>query len=422
MSNITKTSEGGTPVIPPEVPLQFTTDNGIAIPATNNLNVIGQNAGTVDVVSTTGLGDNLTVENRAWITQYVVDPSATVGLRGTFQTIQGAITAAAATGVPATVFIRPGTYTENLTLAPNVNLQGFNTSNSQFADTVIVGNHTFTPPGATVDISIQSLTFRASSGSVFTFSNFTRPWFQNCIVNNSNGIAITGDTGVIVIDDSEITGVSFSLSNTGTVAYIVRDSSVLGTVNLTSALNCSYSTFGNVTASSLPTADSCVFGTLTLSGSSIIRNSYCLGITISGGILQVYNTVMGGNISGAASVQFGGLSFTNTNPVISSTGVQTQRTTSNDAIFVKVPGAYPYTAIAQDSIVLVDASAARTILLNSSIVGSTHIIKDNTGQAATNPINIQAFSGNIDGALSSTINVNWGSKRFVRTSTQWVTI
>ncbi len=42
--------------IPPEIPIQFTTDNGIAIPAANNLNVLGGIGAT-----TSGSGSTITV-------------------------------------------------------------------------------------------------------------------------------------------------------------------------------------------------------------------------------------------------------------------------------------------------------------------------------------------------------------------------
>lgn len=52
--------------LPPAVPLQFTTDSGIAIPAANNLNVFG-----VDGASTSGSGDTLTITVNGNVPNYV---------------------------------------------------------------------------------------------------------------------------------------------------------------------------------------------------------------------------------------------------------------------------------------------------------------------------------------------------------------
>jgi len=47
-----------TGVLPPAVPLQFTTDSGIAIPVANNLNVLGNSS----TIQTTGSGDTITIQ------------------------------------------------------------------------------------------------------------------------------------------------------------------------------------------------------------------------------------------------------------------------------------------------------------------------------------------------------------------------
>src|SRR5512135_34328 len=99
------------------VPTTFTEDSGSAAPLANNLNVLGQKAGTTPVMFTIGSGSTVKVEDRTWISSLVVDPSATVGLRGTFQTITAAL-AAAVSG--QTIYVRPGNYVENLTLTAGV--------------------------------------------------------------------------------------------------------------------------------------------------------------------------------------------------------------------------------------------------------------------------------------------------------------
>lgn len=65
MSQITKPSSGGG-VIPPEVPEQFVTDDGTAIPAANSLNVLGgtstiNNDNGIETQANPDMGDNLDI-------------------------------------------------------------------------------------------------------------------------------------------------------------------------------------------------------------------------------------------------------------------------------------------------------------------------------------------------------------------------
>lgn len=89
-------------------------------------------------------------------------------------------------------------------------------------------------------------------------------------------------------------------------------------------------------------------------------------------------------------------------------------------VAVTAPGAYPYTTLATDYVIIVDTTSARTInLVASPVTGQTYRIKDNTGSAATNNITITPAAGNIDGAASFVINTNYGSVDLVYNGTQW---
>lgn len=87
---------------------------------------------------------------------------------------------------------------------------------------------------------------------------------------------------------------------------------------------------------------------------------------------------------------------------------------------ITTPGAYPYTTLTSDFVILVDSSAARTITpLGSPTTGQMYRIKDNIGSAATNNITITPSGKNIDGAASIVINTNYGSLDIVYNGTQW---
>lgn len=95
-------------------------------------------------------------------------------------------------------------------------------------------------------------------------------------------------------------------------------------------------------------------------------------------------------------------------------------TVSGRVVKVTTPGAYPYTTLTTDYVILVDTSAARTInLISSPVTGTTYRIKDNVGSAAANNITITPAAGKIDGAASYVINNNYGSIDLVYNGTQW---
>lgn len=103
------------------------------------------------------------LENRRFVSAYIVDSSAVVGLRGEYTTIQAAITAAAASG-RGTVYIRPGTYTENITLTANIDLVGLSAdgfSNLVVLDGTITANHTGV-------VSIRNMSISPAAGVCIT--------------------------------------------------------------------------------------------------------------------------------------------------------------------------------------------------------------------------------------------------------------
>lgn len=124
----------------------ITGDTGPALPPTaGNWEIIGQTSGVLSIPSmqTNGSGSSLTIEDRTSTSAFVVGGPNTAGNRGTYITIQDAVSNASSGD---TVFIKSGTYTENVTLKDGVNLAAY--GNSGFTPTVTIkGKLTFADEG-----------------------------------------------------------------------------------------------------------------------------------------------------------------------------------------------------------------------------------------------------------------------------------
>jgi hypothetical protein len=402
----------------------ITGDSGGALsPTAGNWNILGQPSGSTQVVDTIGSGSTLKVEDRTWQTEYVVDASSTAGLQGTFTTIQSAINAAAADGTSVqrvkTIFVRKGTYTENLTMPANSIHITANTPSGYFSvqtsvlyDVTIAGNITFT------------------AGAVAHFSNLNLVTSDTSApINNSNAINVLNLTNCIL----STTGGTNSLVNSSTVSNQIRLNNIYTLANISSSdsvyVDNSLLSGLTITGGQFIAYNTTIAGTSTFSTSGVgIFYNCILGatgaprtFTINTNTLSLFGCSLLGNLTfnGTGTIKYGNCTYESTSSIFASTTV-TPLTTSNDAIHVTTPGAYPYTTTPNDALILVDTSSARTITpLNSPTKGQMHIIKDNVGSAASNNITITPSAANIDGAASSTINVNYGSVTIVYNGTQW---
>lgn len=120
-----------------------------------------------------------------------------VGVNGPYTTIASAITAAHATSPsetsPALVLINPGTYTENLTLEPFVDLSSFNSG--AYGSVIINGHATLTSASISDSIAISGITFETNTSNAAltlagTGSNASIVNISNCSFNGNNGTAI----------------------------------------------------------------------------------------------------------------------------------------------------------------------------------------------------------------------------------------
>lgn len=110
------------------------------------------------------------------VSKYIVDANG-----GTpYSTIQSALDAANAAGIAANIVIRPGTYTENLTLYDNIAITGTDSN-----EVIITGTHT---PPTSGDISINSCTLTAAAHILSSVaSGSTNIAIEDCFINLTAG-------------------------------------------------------------------------------------------------------------------------------------------------------------------------------------------------------------------------------------------
>lgn len=454
--------------------LTLTGDTGGALSATGgNWNIIGQKAGTLAVVDTIGNVSTISIEDRTWISSLVVDPSSTSGLRGTFTTITAALTAAVS---GQTIYVRPGTYVENLTLKAGVDICAM--TGDGYSNTVAIDGSISASYAGRATISGCQLISRNSDGITISGASATVLTVKDCVLSQAANagthysLVMSAASGELYIFDcfgSTTTNgswinmtaglakiVNCNLANNGgtTLNNLVSG----GTLTIIASAIGTDATVGagfTVSAGVLTALNSNFSGQITSSGTGDINlensriytpNSTCLTSGSSGGdecmncvlvggtasAISVGSTLLLSNcsvnssntnaITGAGTLSFGGIVFTGTSSLIN-TSTQIPLVQSNDAIRITTPGAYPYTTVPQDQLILVDTSLARTITpLASPTTGQKHIIKDNVGSAATNNITITPSGKNIDGAASTIINLNYGSVTIVYNGTQWLII
>lgn len=80
-----------------------------------------------------------------------------------------------------------------------------------------------------------------------------------------------------------------------------------------------------------------------------------------------------------------------------------------------------YTALSTDYFLCVDTfTHSTTITLPVGILGTVYIIKDCSGNSATNPITIQGTGGQlVDNSASAVINTNFGGIEVIFNGTEW---
>lgn len=212
----------------------ITGDSGGAVPpdAAGNFNMLGNTAGFLNGIQFTGTpGSNtMSAMDLRNITVYVVDSTAG---ETEYTTVQAAITAANAAG-GGTVYVRPGTYTEDLTLFDAVDIVGAVATPAGF-QTTIIGSHA---PPATGAISFRSLALSDTTNILNSAAaGTTTIVIQDCITDIGNGYTfqLANWTGLIAFINSHSTGTQdgFADIGAGGANFLGLDSTLgIGTTNL----------------------------------------------------------------------------------------------------------------------------------------------------------------------------------------------
>lgn len=198
--------------------------------------------------------------------KFIVSSSAA---NGTHTTIASALTAASSGD---TIFIRTGTYTENLTLKAGVNLCAF--GGDQITPNVtIVGNCTATFTGT---CTLSSIALQTNSAACLTVSgsNATIVNLYNCYINASNNTAISYSSS----SSSSTIKITNCMGNIGTTGIALYSSSSAGQLAF---LNSNFTNTGASTTANTISAGSIIAFTssfanpTTTSGTAIAAFEVC---------------------------------------------------------------------------------------------------------------------------------------------------
>jgi hypothetical protein len=296
--------------------------------------------------------------------KWIVSPTAS---DGTHTTIAGAL-AAASSG--DTIFIRPGTYTENPTLVAGVNLAAFQCD--YLGHVIINGTCTLTTAGAVVITGIQLKTNSAALLAV-TGSAASVVTLQNCYLNCVNNTGITfssssGSSGITLNNcsgDVATTGITlFSHSSAGLLIFnycIFTNTGSSTTASTVSAgtmttFSSSFNTLITTSGTGALSSQSTTFGnavngiSVTLGGTGSNGSNYdnyssgsasCVSVG-TGATANITNAVIASSntnsIAGAGTVSYGDLIFTGSSKTIGTT-TQTNYNTSTFTPVVNFGGA-----------------------------------------------------------------------------------
>ncbi len=281
--------------------------------------------GTITIASTASLTDLHTA-------RFIV-ASSTAGTGANYTSITSAIADAVGTGINSTIFLQPGTYTENFTLPANINLCAYD-CDALTPNVTIVGTITCTTAGSRsisgIRLQTNSAALLAVTGSAASVVNL-RDCYLDC--TNNTGVTFSSSSASAAINyfycrgDLGTTGIGIynqTSAGTSTFSYSYFTNSGLSTTaNTISAGNVGY----KWTLTLNPTTTSSTAG-ITLDWSQIFTtntNTTCLtvnGTGVATSDFSIYDsgTASAISIGAGATLNLGGcdINSTNTNAITGS--------------------------------------------------------------------------------------------------------
>lgn len=409
-------------------------DSGAPLLGTS-FNVEGYLADTTQVMETYNDGGTFRIADQTFTTRYVVDASVTPGLKGTYTTIQSAINQAIADGWSTTtglanILIRSGEYIEDLNIPALAAIHIYSLSptgtNRNLYDVFLDG---------TITVNDTSAFFMTGIlvNPVGTDAIITLGTPNACSVNDS--YLISGSNSAV-----KVTGVADNISFKN--CFIFGNLQFTNTSSATDINNCALFQDCEINAESTLAGTgkakfyNCVLPQVRLSDTAAVAyyNCYCLGnITGAGtGACKAYDSYLlvsgieGSFFDHAGTIRYSNCGVTSGGWLLSVNPTPLLDPSSQGNILNSYQTAISYDVLYTDYYIgVTSTAAARTIKLpNVSNIskGQVFIIKDESGAAGTNNITISTDGGNIDGAATALINVNYASMTIKSSGTAYFII
>lgn len=276
------------------------------------------------------LGANWEIVNQfplgaAPITLYVVDFGGTGG----YMTVQAALDDANAAGVPAVVYVKPGTYVENLTLYADINIQGAGPDTTisgihvpPAAGNVMIygcqltsGTHIFSSAAASAGIIVlYDCLIRCTNGFTFNLVNWTGSFalIQCAEASTNNGVMNnTGGANLSIFDSVAGAGVGQTLASTAgdllmRSSRLVCPSSFLGAATIDASMG---SYFGGTITTAGTTSALIYNSTISTGATAAISQGSAGTIALSNVTITTSNNpAIDG--AGAGAINLSGVNFT----------------------------------------------------------------------------------------------------------------